>query len=255
MKKHKHHVSPTEHQSVSNHVKVTGKIETSSPDLLGEYKAARIADGDHEKKKFKMEVWTLVGILLTAIFAFWQGCSTRELVVDARDNFIKDQRAWISITAPKQFPYRTDSIGANIQLSDSGKTPAKKVTAEFVATTIEKGVRPSFDQYGVGHPHNKLYAGAIYPGAQPVEVPINVVKYGDKSQVTIIPDAKVQKDIQDGNLFIVCFGKVSYCDTFGVKHWTKFCSGNTGSLGIDWVKDCVAYNDVDVETAPSPECQ
>jgi hypothetical protein len=157
------------------------------------------------------------------------------------DALLIDQRAWVSVVVPNGFPLGGSSIPASIQITNTGKTPARDVEGDIVATVLKKGEEPSFD-FSTGHPYNRLYAGAIFPNA-PINTTITVVRYGSQSPETIIPTAELRQQIANGESYIIFYGKITYVDVFGASHWTAFCTGSGNALGD--LKKCLSYNDVD----------
>ena len=128
-------------------------------------------------------------------------------------------------------------------MTNTGRTPATGVQGEIVATILTKGQRPTFGDYTIGHPHNRLYAAAVFPNA-PVPSTILVAQYGPTSEQYIIPDDSLRKDIANGERFIVFYGEITYSDVFGIQHWTHFCT-TTAAAVLDNLKECISYNNVD----------
>ena|SRR3984893_16099852 len=152
-----------------------------------------------------------------------------------------DQRAWVSVVVPSNFPLDGSSIAASIQIANTGKTPAKDVEGDIIATVLKKSEAPSYDFSG-GHPHNKLYAGTIFPNA-PISTAVTVVRYEPQVAEPITPTLQLRQDIASGESFIIFYGRISYLDVFGKSHWTTFCTAS-GSTIADLGK-CVNYNNVD----------
>ena len=159
----------------------------------------------------------------------------------AHDALLVDQRAWVNVVVPTNFPLDGSSIPASIQIANTGKTPAKHIEGDVVATVLKKGEEPSFD-FSIGHPHNRIYAGAIFPNA-PINTTVAVVRYGPQTPETIVPTPDLRQEIANGESFIIFFGKITYSDIFGTSHWTTFCTGSGSAMGD--LKKCVSYNDVD----------
>ena len=156
-----------------------------------------------------------------------------------------DQRAWISVPFPTNFPLSGVSIPVVTQITNSGKTPAKDVQGDVIATVVKKGEKPALGDFSVGHAHDHLYAGGVvFPGYPVPTNIINVVHYGPGSREIIVPDESLRQDIANGNRFIIVFGRITYDDVFGIHHWTQFCTG-TGPGMSEILKDCIRYNDVD----------
>lgn len=97
--------------------------------------------------------------------------------------------------------------------------------------------------FSIGHPHNRLYVGVVFPGAS-IPTTINVVRYEPNVAEAIVPDDSLRQDIERGNRFIIFYGRITYYDVFGIQHWTQFCTGS-GTAILDNLKQCIRYNDVD----------
>jgi hypothetical protein len=171
-----------------------------------------------------------------AIVAYWQWHEMhRALLVD--------QRAWISVAIPTNFPLEGTSILAPLQIANTGKTPAKDVEGDIIATVLKKGVEPVFD-FSLGHPHNRLYAGAVFPNA-PIPTTVPIVRYGPMVPEPIVPTPELRQEIAGGQSFIILYGKITYADIFGVQHWTAFCTGSGPAIQTSDLKKCISYNDID----------
>jgi len=248
-------------------VYVHGAVEAHPPEsLLKQHTAERKEDAaTHisernedrraEFRKLLLELGALVAVIVYAGIAFWQGCLMKQSVQVTQENFIKEQRAWISVVVPNFFPLDGPTIPVKIQIVDTGKTVAKNVNGDFIATVLNRGEVPGFDQYGEGHPHNKLYAGGLHPNAAPpLDATLTVVRYGPQIPEVIVPTQELREKIASGNSYIIFFGEITYCDVFHVKHWTKFCNGSGKALEASGVKECIAYNDVDTNITPGADC-
>jgi hypothetical protein len=132
-------------------------------------------------------------------------------------------------------------------LNNFGKTPARQVEGDIIATELKKGEQPEFDLTKEGHPHNKFYAGVIFPGS-PFPLSINVQRYGDKLPVAVSP-SDLRNDLDTGQAYIIFYGRITYEDIFGKKRWTNFCTGTGKAIEgeLDTLKKCIRYNDVDHE--------
>ena len=184
--------------------------------------------------KILLEVAAVVVLVVYTTFAGLQWESMH-------DALLVDQRAWVSVVVPNSFPLEGSSIPASIQIANTGKTPAKDVEGDIVATVLKKGDEPSFD-FSTGHPHNKLYAGAIFPNA-PINTNITVVRYASQAPETIVPTPELRQQIANGEFFIILYGKITYVDVFGASHSTTFCTGSGSAMGD--LRKCLSYNDVD----------
>jgi hypothetical protein len=184
--------------------------------------------------KIALEVSAVLVVVAYTIFAGLQW----EAMHDA---WIIEQRAWVSVVVPSNFPLDGSSIPASIQIANTGKTPAKDVEGDIVATVLKKSEAPAYDFSG-GHPHNRLYVGTIFPNA-PISTTITVARYGPQKAEPITPTLQLRQEIASGESFIIFYGKISYLDVFGKPHWTAFCTASGSAIGD--LRKCINYNDVD----------
>lgn len=183
--------------------------------------------------------------VLALLAYFWQACIMQKAMR-------VDQRAWVAVPVPTAFPLNGSYIPASVEIKDTGKTPARKVGGNFVATVLKKGEVPAIGDFTIGHAYNKFKAPAIFPG-QPLPMNIQLVTYGElvtdgkSPQKPIVVDAPLIQDITTGNRFIIFFGRVDYTDIFGKDHWTQFCTGSGSAIDAKSLERCVLYNDFDGE--------
>jgi hypothetical protein len=157
-----------------------------------------------------------------------------------------DQRAWVNIPIPSNFPMTGTSIPVTLQIIDTGKTPARIESGKFVGTILEKGEHPHIGEFNVGHPYNKFTLGAVYPNS-PVPLSIELQHYGDKTQQAIPVDETLRQEIANGKKYIIVFGRIEYTDMFDLHHWSQFCTGSGSAIDSDDLRHCVLYNDFDAE--------
>jgi hypothetical protein len=195
-----------------------------------------MAKNDHHTSRWttRRDVAAFFVLVVTAAFTGLQWYEMRQAL-------LVDQRAWVSVVGPPNFPLEGAFIPASIQIANTGKTPGKQLVGDVIATVLKKGEEPSFD-FSKGHPHDRIHAGAIFPNT-PFNVIIPVVRYGPQTKETIVPTLELRQEIANGESFIVFYGRITYVDIFGTSHWTSFCT-ETGSAMGD-LKKCVSYNDVD----------
>jgi hypothetical protein len=179
----------------------------------------------------------VIAVVFLVIYTTFAGLQWHEM----HHALLVDQRAWVSFVPPSNFPFENSSVLASIQIANIGKTPAKKIAIDIIATVLKKGEEPSFD-FSVGHPHSTVHIGVLFPNA-PVPVTVQVVRYGPKTPEVILPSPELQQEIVNNESFIIFYGKIYYFDVFGVSHWTSFCAGSGSAMGD--MKKCVDYNDVD----------
>ena len=229
-------------------VQVRGAIEAYPPKSFTDQRAAerkedaathvteRKEDRVTETKKLLIEGFTLAAVVFYAFIAALQWYEMHKALVI-------DQRAWINVPFPTTFPLDGPFIPATIQITNTGRTPAKNVEINIVATVLNKGDKPDLSHFGPGRAYNKVIAGAIFANA-PITMTIPVVHYGPFQSENIVPDDTLRQDIANGKRFISLYGRVDYWDVLGVKHWTQFCTGYGPAIS-DGLIDCIRYNDVD----------
>ena len=184
--------------------------------------------------KILLEVAALLTLLVYTTFAGLQW----EAMHDA---LLVDQRAWLSVVIPLNFSLEDKFIPVSIQIANTGKTPAKEIEGDIVATVLKKGEEPSFD-FSTDHPRNRIHAGVIFPNG-PINITVPIVRYGAQAPEAIQPTPALRQEIANGESFIIFYGKITYSDVFGTSHWTSFCTGSGSAMGD--LKKCVSYNDVD----------
>jgi hypothetical protein len=155
-----------------------------------------------------------------------------------------DQRAWVSVPIPATFPLDGSFVPINAQIQNGGKTPARGIGGNFVATVLLKGERMEIGKFEVGHAYNKIWGGSVFTGS-PIPLSPPLKTYGATPQQIIPVGEGLRQDVANGNKFIIFFGKITYTDIFGIDHWTQFCTGSGSAIDPDSLRQCVTYNDVD----------
>ena len=213
----------------------------------------------HKPDPFIVTVWTLVITFAIAVIYYFQLLSMQDSVEQSRKAMRIDQRAWLVATVPTTFPLNGPNVPADIKLTDIGKTVATNVVGHAVGMLMPKGAAPAFDQYRLGHAYINIYTGAIYPNAQPpLDIPFKILEYDEHQMrftTPVVPTPELVGQINETKeKFIILFGKIEYCDVFGVKHWTTFCNGSGDALAPEGVRECINYNRADTNETPDPTC-
>ncbi len=108
-----------------DHVVVSGKIE-APPKLVEKYDADRDEQRIGERKKFKLKLFTLIGVFTAAAFTLLQAYLIRESNKITREALVSSSRAWI---APAN-AYFTSDVAKNVPFSfevqyrNTGRSPA-----------------------------------------------------------------------------------------------------------------------------------
>ena len=157
-----------------------------------------------------------------------------------------DQRAWISILFPSSFQLNGTSIPVTTQIVNSGKTPAKGLVVDVIASVFSKDDKVNVGDFSIGHPHERLHAPSVIFPHDPVPINISVGGYLPQGgQQATVPDEPFRQDLASGKRFILFYGRATYHDVFGVEHYTQLCTGTGSGIPSDILTDCLHYNDVD----------
>src|SRR5580704_22990 len=164
----------------------------------------------------------------------------------------REERAWLKITkigSPKVAPNKP--LQWELQIQNIGKTPARKIHAEFMIEIVPDGSYPDLDYGHRGRTVSELDKGILYP-QDFLTHPIQVVRRFDTSDrgIKLLQPSEYQSLMQNKS-YIVTHGRVNYCDTFGVLHWVKFCSFTSDKTNVRFVGNCgTVGNDADYADEP-----
>jgi hypothetical protein len=124
-----------------------------------------------------------------------------------------DQRAWIGITniIANGNIERLDSI--EIHLTNTGKTPAKNVIVGIISKPLPWNTEPDFNEVKLSPKGSKM----VVAPTQPIVSTYYFAEYS--AQFT----AEEALGIDNGKLFVICYGIITYDDIFDAHHWLTFC--------------------------------
>jgi hypothetical protein len=167
--------------------------------------------------------------------------ATQESIQATVNSFQLDQRAWLG--ANKIGLVDSIDLGSTIkgliELTNTGKTPAKKVRTLGAIEVLAKGVVP-IPKYQVDHTDQTSYS-VIQPGmSMTITTPAIKGASGEEFGTTNQTDLD---DLKSGRFIIYIFGEITYEDVFGRPHITKFCGFVNRNLQT--VRACQTYNDAD----------
>jgi hypothetical protein len=157
-----------------------------------------------------------------------------------------DHRAWLSPSSVPNIPLEDGKpLVQLVILTNTGRTPAKKVAGRIVTVLVGRSEVPHFDYtHGVQFP-----AGIMFPN-QPMPVSSLLIPRGVPQGVIpqpILMSGLMRQQIGAGQAFILTYGNITYDDVFGEHHWLHFCvfgPQETRPLYEGW-KQCYQYNDDD----------
>lgn len=204
--------------------------------------------------KIALEILTLFFAIGSAVAAGvavhyynqqWQEMHKQTVI--QRNVSVTTERAWLALSsgdvhvgAPNAHKLRL--VVVDMQITNSGKTPAKQVFAEVVIDIVR----------------NRVKWNAHYDGLPPTSQILNVILAGDSSKFsaslqhaaatgtepTLFSEADWQQ-LVEGRDYIVVYARMTYRDSFGRWHWQHFCSWSAFAQGEFSAQNCTAYNDMD----------
>jgi hypothetical protein len=123
-----------------------------------------------------------------------------------------------------------------------GKSEAREVRADVVLTRIKNGGKIVFS-YDLSH---TIMLGKIENPNESSKLETTWGKMvGPRIGAPILPTQKDVDDFTQGTDFFILYGRVTYQDVFGVRHWLHFCGFSTGTQGRFHARACTDYNDTD----------
>jgi hypothetical protein len=161
----------------------------------------------------------------------------------------QDQRAWISLSMREEMQYTAgQSVTTNVQLLNTGKTPARHIRIE---TGLQKLATQDAPDLTFGSKTAQAYGtvGAVFPNQPPIPIPAQWMlptKDHKEPLVGIISNQDIQ-DLRAGKIYFVVYARVKYTDIFGIERTTRFCQFETTPLKSISVnaRTCTDFNGVD----------
>ena len=156
----------------------------------------------------------------------------------------------MNVTVGKTTMIDGKPIEMPIRIVNSGKTPAYDLDGLLTVNLLKDGEQPVFVYKNGTHP-GYHFNGKTYSPNSPTDfswavLPIFVPKTDPINP--ILATSAIRRGMQDGSLYIVVNGKITYKDAFGVDHWIKFCAYSHTAAAVPMkvtADSCGPYNDVD----------
>lgn len=154
-----------------------------------------------------------------------------------------DQRAWIKIEHVLEEITENKPLWVKIHVTNTGKTPAKRVDGLFWLQKVASQASPNFASPGGAH--QASFTGILLPSS-----PINVraARFTEQTPDIFNPPNLTKSDVEDikyGRAYIAIFGKVTYFDIFDIPHWITFCGWEVRANGNYSAMECAEYNNID----------
>jgi len=181
--------------------------------------------------KFWIELVAVAGGIFYAVVTY---CMWR----DSHKNFVIEERAWLSIDSMFPAPKENIPIESEVHITNTGKTPAKKIVSEFVVSIFKNTDAVKFEysnQYRTGQ-----VVGIMQPNGF---VNTDVVKPVDQFHPVLLTKTDVD-DLQNGRAYWAVYGRGQYDDIFGETHWFHFCNWISNYKGGTYnTIGCTQYSD------------
>lgn len=189
-------------------------------------------------KPWKRGLGTIVGVAAVAYSLITYG-----QWVDARKNFTLDERAWLKInvltpisdanTTIKDFK----DLRCPFEIVNVGKTAALHVSLVTSAEIVHRHDTPS-----LGYPDHAIQGGTtgmLFPGES--------LKSNGGSLAVVIDSERIA--LNEGEAYVVYYGKLVYQDIFGKSHETRACawSSAVNAGGSFSARPCTDYNYTDAK--------
>ena len=163
-----------------------------------------------------------------------------------------EQRAWINVRSEGAVVNQDGPIDIPVEVSNVGRTPAIHLEGDIIATVMSPG-EVLDTSYRAGHLRNHTVGGTLLPGVNQPPTQFRAMRMLGNETANIRSSPQLADSINKGEQVIVVYGRLTYSDIFGVKHWITFCqSGSRNPLGkpIARVEGCAEYNQVDDDRTP-----
>lgn len=175
--------------------------------------------------------------------------AAQDSVKAINDQIRRDQRPWLDMTFKPMTVEVNQPLAGTIEFTNSGKTPARMVRADFFIEKVRNGEQPKMEFAG---PHSQIFAGTIFPGREPTSADASRLRFA-KDGKTVEEDPLTEnewEEFQQNKIFFVIFAKVIYSDFFEVQHWTQKCNWQVLKKTQETrraisAQKCAAYADID----------
>ncbi len=194
--------------------------------------------------------------------AMKQAAAAQDSVKAIRQQMRQDQRSWLKFEIggktsevdpekKKVFVTVGQPLSISISFRAMGKTPVRKIAAKSFVEIVDSEKEPSLDRVegAVKFPHSIVRSGILYPPDH-IESPVVRMKWTDREAESFEPDPVTRPEfdlLTSGKAYLAVYGIVIYEDSFGTRHWTKYCNWIPVSKGAGSYNApiCTAYDATD----------
>jgi len=206
-----------------------------------------------EKKFWYMSVfeWTMATLTLAGVvIAVFTGLIFRKQLQEMRT----DERAWVIFSQGPliSFPQDVGSVATTpviqrVNVSNTGKTPARSVYNEWVMEYVINGDSPdfvyknrmrTFESAGMLPPNESHHADVKFETGTSGNSRDAVFRYLTVGEY---------RDLVSGRAYMVVYGHSNYMDIFGTQHWLNYCNFflPPNVVAAASARACTDYNDTD----------
>lgn len=217
-------------------VEVRGIIEAKLPsDLQKKRNADEAVRETRDKRRFRIEVVTLVFVIIYAALTGWYAWTSHKQWRDLRRNFEVSQRAWIKtgISWPT-LVFDQPAVG-KLVIKNIGKSPVTRLHCAVRLEVVGKDSEPTLS---ASERFLRVDTSIMFPADETSYQVYLPDKAGNARAFTSVE----LRDLTNGGDYLAMYGVVAYVDQFGA-HWTRFCGYQPeASEGKFNASRCIAWN-------------
>lgn len=135
------------------------------------------------------------------------------------ENFQRDERPWIVVKLMEFAVTKQDkgyTLSGDVVIQNSGKSPAWNMHVSHAGTQTNYGML-DVDKWTATHPSDPMLKivtdSAIISAGDQATIPFTEYPVSDK----------FGEDIKSHKLWVYTFGDISYTDSYGINHLTRYC--------------------------------
>lgn len=158
----------------------------------------------------------------------------------------QDQRAWLTPTCETKATLRDGQpIGQLCYYTNTGKTPAKRIKAQFMMKIVREDDVGMFD-----YPKKVVTRSDVNALFPPQREPLGIYLYvPDRYPEQVLYTDPTKTLFLNGTIMFMVYGEITYNDIFGIRHWIHYCTTTyapiTHLTKPRISKACSDYNDTD----------
>jgi hypothetical protein len=171
-----------------------------------------------------------------------QASASQDSVQAITHQMRQDQRAWLVITYEQATLKDGAPIGQLFYYTNKGKTPAKRISAQFIMRIVHDSDDPAFD-----YPDKVVTRSRINVLFPPLREGVGILLYG-KYPETVVYGNDIKRQFLNGDIAFMVYGEIEYDDIFKAHHWVHYCTFTAATIPTSRPlvgKKCSEYNDTD----------